>query len=140
MDVTAALYSHGTLLLAESSGADAKATKLLLAARNYTLPPPSVNVNTASQSIWLREVVSDLSQLVPGEAGVQNYHTDSDDVAYLLQLKDVWMLQQLDVCSGCNACIVYLCLKCAAARAGTCLLVQLMEEVLLGLGVTLHAE
>jgi nuclear pore complex protein Nup155 len=66
MDVTAALYSHGTLLLAESSGPDAKATKLLLAARNYTLPPPSVNVNTASQSVWLREVVSDLSQLVPG--------------------------------------------------------------------------
>lgn len=69
MDVTAALYSHGTLLLAESSGPDAKATKLLLAARNYTLPPPSVNVNTASQSIWLREVVSDLSQLVPGRKG-----------------------------------------------------------------------
>jgi hypothetical protein len=66
MDVTAALYSHGTLLLAESSGPDAKATKLLLAARNYTLPPPSVNINTASQSVWLREVVSDLSQLVPG--------------------------------------------------------------------------
>lgn len=70
MDVTAALYSHGTLLLAESSGPDAKATKLLLAARNYTLPPPSVNVNTASQSIWLREVVSDLSQLVPGKGCV----------------------------------------------------------------------
>lgn len=68
MDVTAALYSHGTLLLAESSGADSKATKLLLAARNYTLPPPSVNVNTASQSIWLREVVSDLSTMVPGKA------------------------------------------------------------------------
>lgn len=72
MDVTAALYSHGTLLLAELSGPDAKATKLLLAARNYTLPPPSVNVNTASQSIWLREVVSDLSQLVPGRAPAHN--------------------------------------------------------------------
>ena len=69
LDVTAALYSHGTLLLAESSGPDAKATKLLLAARNYTLPPPTVNTSTASQSIWLREVVSDLSQLVPGGAG-----------------------------------------------------------------------
>lgn len=70
MDVTAALYSHGTLLLAESSGPDANATKLLLAARNYTLPPPSINTNTVSQSVWLREVVSELSQLVPGERGV----------------------------------------------------------------------
>jgi hypothetical protein len=68
MDVTAALYSHGTLLLAESSGPDANATKLLLAARNYTLPPPSINTNTTSQSVWLREVVSELSQLVPGKA------------------------------------------------------------------------
>ena len=68
MDVTAALYSHGTLLLAESSGPNANATKLLLAARNYTLPPPSINTNTTSQSVWLREVVSELSQLVPGEA------------------------------------------------------------------------
>jgi hypothetical protein len=98
MDVTAALYSHGTLLLAESSGADAKATKLLLAARNYTLPPPSVNVNTASQSIWLREVVSDLSQLVPGEAG------PTFDCMCAVAAKH-----------GCNACV--LCLCCQRQKA-----------------------
>ncbi len=67
MDVTAALYSHGTLLLAESAGPDANATKLLLASRNYTLPPPSINTNTISQSVWLREMVSELSQLIPGK-------------------------------------------------------------------------
>lgn len=66
MDVTAALYSQGTLLLAESAGPDGKATKLLLAARNHTLPPPSVNLNALSNSPWLREVVSDLEQHIPG--------------------------------------------------------------------------
>eukprot|EP00879_Flechtneria_rotunda_P022745 GHRR01024022.1.p1 GENE.GHRR01024022.1~~GHRR01024022.1.p1 ORF type:complete len:934 (+),score=353.75 GHRR01024022.1:671-3472(+) len=67
MDVTAALYSQGTLLLAESAGPDGRATRLLLAARNYTLPPPSVNVNLGSGAPGLREVVSDLQQIIPGE-------------------------------------------------------------------------
>jgi hypothetical protein len=68
MDVTAALYSEGALLLAESAG-DGKATKLLLAARNHTLPPPTVNISSLSGSPWLREVVSDLQQHIPGASG-----------------------------------------------------------------------
>ncbi|KAF8069564.1 NUP155 [Scenedesmus sp. PABB004] len=68
MDVAAVLYTPGSLLLAESAGADGKATKLLLAARNHTLPPPSVNVNLGSGAAGLREIVSDLEQHVPGEA------------------------------------------------------------------------
>lgn len=67
LDVTAALYTQGTLVLAESAGPDGKATKLLLAARNHTLPPPSVNVNLGSGAAGLREVVSDLEQHIPGE-------------------------------------------------------------------------
>lgn len=67
LDVTAALYTQGTLVLAESAGPDGKATKLLLAARNHTLPPPSVNVNLGSGAAGLREVVSDLEQHIPGD-------------------------------------------------------------------------
>jgi hypothetical protein len=66
LDVTAALYTQGTLVLAESAGPDGKATKLLLAARNHTLPPPSVNVNLGSGAPGLREIVSDLEQHIPG--------------------------------------------------------------------------
>ena len=69
MDVTAVLYTQGTLLLSESAGPDGKATKLLLAARNHTLPPPTVNVNLGSGTAGLREVVSDLEQHIPGEGG-----------------------------------------------------------------------
>jgi hypothetical protein len=67
LDVTAALYTQGTLVLAESAGPDGKATKLLLAARNHTLPPPSVNVNLGSGTAGLREIVSDLEQHIPGK-------------------------------------------------------------------------
>jgi hypothetical protein len=66
--VTAALYSQGALLLAESAGADGRATKLLLAARNQSLPPPSVNVHLGSGAAGLREVVGELAQHVPGAA------------------------------------------------------------------------
>eukprot|EP00878_Enallax_costatus_P016050 GHUV01016827.1.p1 GENE.GHUV01016827.1~~GHUV01016827.1.p1 ORF type:complete len:1150 (+),score=458.72 GHUV01016827.1:567-4016(+) len=67
MDVTAVLYAQGTLVLAEASGPDGKATKLLMAARNHTLPPATVNVNFASGAPGLREMVSDLNSFIPGE-------------------------------------------------------------------------
>lgn len=66
MDVTAVLYTQGTLVLAEASGPDGKATKLLMAARNHTLPPATVNVNFTSGAPGLREMVSDLDSFIPG--------------------------------------------------------------------------
>lgn len=67
LEVVAATYAHGTVLLSEAAGSDGRTTKLLVATRNYTLPLASVNVSASSSQPGLREVLTELDNFIPGE-------------------------------------------------------------------------
>lgn len=71
LEVVAAHYSAGTLLLSEAAGADGRATQLLLATRNYTLPlaASTTNASFGNQGLGgLRELITELDNFVPGTA------------------------------------------------------------------------
>jgi len=68
LEVVAAHYAHGTLVLSEAAGSDGRTTKVLVAGRSSTLPPPSVNVAaTSATQPGLREVITELDNFIPGE-------------------------------------------------------------------------
>ncbi len=66
MEVVAASYSCGSLLLSEAAGSDGRNTKLMLAARNSMLPLASVNLVSSSGAPGLRELLTELDNFIPG--------------------------------------------------------------------------
>jgi hypothetical protein len=69
LEVVAAHYSGGTLLLSEAAGSDGRTTKLLLATRNYTLPLAASTTSApfGNQGLGgLRELLTELDNFVPG--------------------------------------------------------------------------
>lgn len=62
-------YAPGALLLSEAASPDGRAAKLLLAARNPALPAgAALHTGLASNVPGLRELVTELDQLIPGGA------------------------------------------------------------------------
>jgi hypothetical protein len=67
LDVLTVHYSPGALLLSEAASGDARAAKLLLAARNLALPSAAaINTGLTSGVPGLRELVTELDQHIPG--------------------------------------------------------------------------
>jgi len=64
LTVSVALYSHSLLLLSEV--AQDGRSKLLITARDMTIPPVGSSVTNGASS-GLREAVGELEMLVPGE-------------------------------------------------------------------------
>ncbi len=67
LEVVAARYSHGVLLLADTAGLQGR-SRLLAACQDLTSPPASTAMGANVGVSGLRETVTELEILLPGEA------------------------------------------------------------------------
>ena len=65
LEVAAACYSHGVLLLADTAGLQGR-SRLLVASQDLTSPPAATGLGLGTSG--LRETVTELEVLLPGDA------------------------------------------------------------------------